>query len=196
MCLVIIEDSSDSYPDRVRTAPEIATRALVLFGVTGVGLGAVRTEVMNWLKTDGLEDALTPRERNLFVGPEPSARQLLNAGWQSEALFVLLWALEKIDELPPANVQCNTAELKAILPPYAEVSTRAFIDFASRRGDSVLIAKADEILDLHWQARDAAIHKRPPHRDVNIEIIQERHHGINWVIGYDGVPWDEVTTDT
>jgi hypothetical protein len=31
---------------------------------------------------------------------------------------------------------------------------------------------------------------------VDLEIVQERHHAINWVIGYDGAPWDEVTTDT
>jgi hypothetical protein len=31
---------------------------------------------------------------------------------------------------------------------------------------------------------------------VDIEIIQERHHAINWVIGYEGLSWDEVTTDT
>jgi hypothetical protein len=31
---------------------------------------------------------------------------------------------------------------------------------------------------------------------IDIEIVQERHHAINWVTGYDGLPWDEVTTDT
>jgi hypothetical protein len=55
---------------------------------------------------------------------------------------------------------------------------------------------ADELLNLHWRARDAEINGRPMPRDLDIEIIQERHHAINWVIGYEGLPWDEVTTDT
>ena len=55
---------------------------------------------------------------------------------------------------------------------------------------------ANELMHLHWQARDARIHSKPTPPHVNIEIIQERHHAINWVIGYEGLPWDEVTTDT
>lgn len=53
---------------------------------------------------------------------------------------------------------------------------------------------ADELMDFHWQARVAKIHFKPTQLDT--EAIQERHHTINWVIGYDGAPWDEVTTDT
>ena len=33
-------------------------------------------------------------------------------------------------------------------------------------------------------------------RAVHTEDKQERHHAINWVIGYDGLAWDDVTTDT
>jgi hypothetical protein len=190
------EKPTDFVEDKVRSAEEIATRAIVLFAVVGVGLGANRAEVWNWLNAQNLAELLTPRERSVMEGPEPTRKQLMNAGWQSEALFVLLWALQKIEELPPANAQCNTSELQAILPPYAEISVRSFIQTATRRSDNALVAMADEMLDLHWRARDAAIHNRAPPHDVNIEIIQERHHGINWVIGYDGAQWDEVTTDT
>jgi hypothetical protein len=54
----------------------------------------------------------------------------------------------------------------------------------------------DEMLNLHWEARDAKIDERPPRRPVDMEIIQERHYAINWVTGYRGLSWDEVTTDT
>jgi hypothetical protein len=49
-------------------------------------------------------------------------------------------------------------------------------------------------LEGHWKARDGRLHERsmPP----GIDIVQERHHAINWIIGYDRLPWDEVTTDT
>lgn len=70
------------------------------------------------------------------------------------------------------------------------------MDSATLRPDDELMATANEILDLHWHARDAQIHKHIPAKPVDIEIIQERHHAINWIIGYDGVDWDEVTTDT
>ena len=31
---------------------------------------------------------------------------------------------------------------------------------------------------------------------INIEVVQGRHHEINGITGYEGLPWDEVTTDT
>jgi hypothetical protein len=109
---------------------------------------------------------------------------------------VILWALEKVEVLPPANTQCDTALFKKLLPPYADIAVKDFIRCATCRSDEALTDMADMILNLHWKARDAAIHGRTAPSDVDIEIVQERHHAINWVIGYDGLPWDEVTTDT
>lgn len=49
---------------------------------------------------------------------------------------------------------------------------------------------------LHWEARNAILKGLNTSLSIDIEIIQERHHAINWLIGYDGLDWDEVTTDT
>ncbi|HEY2675707.1 MAG TPA: DUF4272 domain-containing protein [Steroidobacteraceae bacterium] len=54
----------------------------------------------------------------------------------------------------------------------------------------------DRYCVVYWKARDAQLHERPMPPGIDIEIVQERHHAINWVTGYDGLPWDEVTTDT
>lgn len=54
----------------------------------------------------------------------------------------------------------------------------------------------EKIERLHWKARDAKIHNKSPDESVNIEIIQERHHAINWVVGYCGLGWDEMVCDT
>jgi hypothetical protein len=48
----------------------------------------------------------------------------------------------------------------------------------------------------HWRARDARFHGRAQPPGIDIEIIQERHHAINWITGYGGQSWDDVTTDT
>jgi len=133
-------------------------------------------------------------EARFIENPEPTEREIINASWYSERLIALLWALG-LTSMPPAGEQCDTSLLQDLLPPYAERSESDFIESAKLRSDSELIAMADQILNLHWEARDAKIHGRSP-RDVDLGIIQERHHAINWVIGYDGLPWDEVTTDT
>jgi hypothetical protein len=181
--------------DEVRAVADVARRVLVLFSVVGLALGADRSQVLNWLSENQLWAELTPSELGFVDTPTPSRKQVINASWLSERLVVLLWALALIDAIPKANQHCDTAVFQDLLPPYAPISTEEFIGSAVLRSDADLIAFADEALDLHWEARDAKLNDRSSDA-VDIEIIQERHHAINWVIGYDGLPWDEVTTDT
>lgn len=135
-------------------------------------------------------------ERDLAVSERPTRKQLIDASWQSEALIVLLWALEKVEDLPPANTQCDTSLFQKLLPPYADMSVKDFVRLAIRRSDEALTDMADMILNLHANARYAANHDRVASPGIDIEIVQERHRAINWVIGYEGLPWDQVTTDT
>ena len=188
--------SEELPPDQVRTANEVARRALALFAVVGLALGAERSEVLDWLKENDLWAELTPMELGFVDTPNPSRKQIINASWFSERLIVLVWALGAVDRLPPADEQCDTSVFQDVLPPYADVGVPVFIARAKLRTDQELIAMADTILDFHWMARDAKLNNRPPKQPVDTEIIQERHHAINWVIGYDGATWDEVTTDT
>jgi hypothetical protein len=191
----LITSEFDNCPlDEVRDASEIARRALALFGVAGLGLGALHNDINSWLKEEDLWDELSPSELAYVSENEPTEKQSIDATWKSEALIVLLWSLEKMEYLPAITEQCDTSIFQELLPPYANLSSAEFIASAKRRPDDILIKMADELMGYHWQARDARIHSKPTHLDI--EIIQERHHAINWVIGYDGAPWDEVTTDT
>lgn len=185
----------DDPPDRIRSGEEIARRALALFGVVAVSFGADRQEVLDWLRDAGLVEELSPVEAKFINEPTPSRQQIINASWYSERLIMLLWALN-IADLPGADEQCDTAVLQDVLPPYADVSAADFLTRAKARCEDELRAMAEDMADLHWEARDAAINKRPPRQPVELGIIQERHYAINWITGYDGVPWDEVTTDT
>ncbi|MEP6820133.1 MAG: DUF4272 domain-containing protein [bacterium] len=186
----------DLLPDEVRDGQEIARRSLTLFGVVGLALGAPRNDIITWLKEDGLWNELSPTELAYILVEQPTEKQTINASWQSEALLVLLWALRKVEKLPAANEQCDTSLFQELLPPYADTSASQFIASTNRRSETELRDMAEELMHLHWEVRDAQIHSKPLPLHVNIEVIQERHHAINWVIGYEGLPWDEVTTDT
>lgn len=186
----------DAIDDVVRSADEVARRALTLFGVWGLTSNAVREDVLNWLAESNLFEALSPMEAGLVDVVALSKKQRINLSWQSERLIVLLWALGHVEQLPSADMQCDTSVFGKIMPPFADIGVRDFIDGASLRSEAELLEFADTCLDLHWQARDAALNRRPPKVPVDIEVIQERHHAINWIIGYCGLPWDEVTTDT
>ena len=182
--------------DEIRSPIEAAYRALALFSVVAVAQGANRTEIIDWLTEHDLWEKLAPTEVVFLNSADPTQKQVINAGWLSERLIMILWALGAVHQLPPPDEQCDTADFLTILPPFASVSVADFIGSGRLRSASDLIEMADEILSLHWAARDATIKGRSTSPSVDIGIIQERHHAINWLIGYDGQDWDEVTTDT
>lgn len=182
--------------DEIRSADEVAYRALVLFCITGLAAGADRSEITAWLSEHDLWGKLAPSEVGFVDTPNPTRQQLVNASWLSERLAIIVWTLGKLDELPAPKEQCDVSVFQEILPPFAAASVPEFIATARLRSPVELIAMADETMRLHWEARDAQIKGRPTASNVDLEIIQERHHAINWVIGYDALDWDEVTTDT
>jgi hypothetical protein len=191
-----VSDADESGEDEIRPAQEVARRCLALFAVVGTALGAPRDEILSWLRTEGLWGDLTEHEVAYLEQADPPRKAHINFGWQSERLIVLLWAIGKIQELPDSATQCDTSIFKSILPPFARTSTRTFIAQASLIDEDSLWEQADFYLEYHWKARNAQLHERSMPSDIDIEIVQERHHAINWITGYDGLQWDEVTTDT
>lgn len=186
----------DQLADEIRSPAQVANRALALFSVVGLAMGADRSDIMEWLTEHDLWKELAPSEAGFIDTPAPSRKQKINAGWLSERLIVIMWALVALDGLPPPDEQCDTSVFRELLPPFSSASVSDFVATARLRPPTELVAMANELLMLHWEARDARIKGRPPKQRVDTEIIQERHHAINWLIGYVGLDCDEVTTDT
>jgi hypothetical protein len=186
----------DEKPDEIRSPQAVALRALAVFAVAGLSNGAPRPGVLNWLSDNNLWNALTPSEAGFIDTPEPSRKLKIDASWLSERLVVLVWALGLIAKLPKADEQCDMGEFQNTLPPFAAVSVEDFVVKSTLRPKAELLALADEILGLHRHARNAKMQGTPPTKPVDLEIIQERHHAINWITGYDGLEWDDVTRDT
>lgn len=186
----------DFPPDEVRSPIGVAKRTLALFGVWGLSTNAPRQQVTEWIEASGLGEELTPHERAFVYASAPSQKQKIDYSWQSERLVVLIWALGLVDVLPCADEQCDTGVFQTCLPPFNGQSVGEFIAAAELRAENELWGMAERLMDLHWQARDAILNRRSSEEPVDIEIIQERHHAINWITGYDALPWDEVTTDT
>jgi hypothetical protein len=189
-------DEEKLLPDRVRQPREVAVRALCLFAAVAAALGAPRDQIVPWLHEHRLWSDLSPAESAFLLAQAEDPKSRINFGWQSERLLALLWALGKIEELPGSDIQCDTAEFQSILPPFADLSVAEFLSRATLRPEEALIDRANKLLDEHWQARDAGLNGEKMPVGIDIEIVQERHHAINWVIGYGALPWDEVTTDT
>jgi hypothetical protein len=188
--------SDEEAMDKVRAPSEVATRALALFSVVAAALGAPRDEIVAWLQEHKLLNALSPSESEFLKAKAIDRQSKVNFGWQSERLLVLLWAIGRVKDLPGPGVQCDTAVFQDILPPFTEIAVAEFVESASLVSDEDLFAKSEELLGQHWKARDAKLNGKSAPDEIDIEVVQERHHAINWITGYCGLPWDEVTTDT
>jgi len=184
--------------DRVRTTEEITQRALSLGAAVARSFDAPRKEVIAFVEGAGLLQELTPLEHSYIYSSRRSAQQTVNMSWNSEALAVLLWSIGKLASLPGPDTQCSTGDLSDALPPYGNEPLDQFRGTASRRSERVLFEMAKTIQLQHVVARQRKSNTKylPDFGLVNIEIVQERHRAINWVVGYCAQDWDDVTADT
>jgi hypothetical protein len=183
--------------DRLRSKEEICDRVVALGIAMGVAFGAPAEEMRECVLKYSLSRALTPAEHAIIFEenvPEVLRRAL---AWQSERATVLLWALNWIKDMPDPGQQCSTAVLHDLLPPFGEASFESFRKDSKLRSEDELFDMAILIQELHAVAaqRKNSPRYRPSIQSVNREVIQERHHAINWIVGYLDLPWDEVSRD-
>jgi hypothetical protein len=184
--------------DKVRTAHEISQRTLALGAAVALSFGAPRKEIIAFVEEAGLLKNLSSVENSYIYSARRSSKQTINMSWNSEALTVLLWSIGKFSCIPSPYAQCSTGDLADALPPYGDEPLDKFLGTAKRRSEQALFEMATSIHDQHVVARQRKSNPeyRPGYGVVNLEIVQERHRAINWIVGYCGQSWEDVTTDT
>ncbi len=181
--------------DQVRTASEVAIRCVVLYAVAAAGYKEPRQKLIEWLQREGLWDFVSPEEASLLQSQEPGRQQLINATWRVEALLPLLWALGSVDRLPPLTELCEPPLLRAALPSLYGPTANYVVE-AALRDETEIWEAHEEVYQAHWIVRDAELNGRPIPHGYQAGVILERHHALNWLTGYLGQSWDDVTTDT
>lgn len=156
--------------------------------------GESKEDVSDWLKKENLWNELTPFERE-FLENESPTKTNEEFTWKIEALVPLLWAINKINKIPGINKQCDTEPLKSavIWPPN---STKEYISSSELRDEEEMYNEYEKVYQAHWKVRDAKLNKKAIPKKYDPEVVYERHYGFNWVIGYMGQTWDDITTDT
>jgi hypothetical protein len=190
-------DSDDDFEDHdvPRTAQEIARRALVLHCVIAASHGVSREDLTGWLRREGLWDDASPLEQRFLENSDPTEKETINTTWRVEGQVALLWAINKIPSLGNLSGQCDTGPMVDAIPNLSS-STNEFIESAVLRDPEVISEEYEKVYDLHWKARDAVRRGVPIPDGIDLGIVQERHYAFNWLTGYCGQEWDEITTDT
>ena len=181
--------------DELRTPEDVARRCVALYALVAVGNGVDRDQMREWLESEGLRDELTPKEAEYFASEAPSRGMLINATWFVERVHSLVWALGLQSGLDPMGGPCDVPAVQDVLPEVGG-ATGDFIKNATLRSRAEIDDALEAVYQAHWKLRDAKINKRDAPADLNIGVVQERHHALNWLTGYGGLAWDDVTTDT
>ena len=205
------EKFEDEYVEQILSADEVARRCIVLYAVLAAGHNEPRDELVAWLRREDLWNVVTATESEFLLSKSPAQQQRTASTWRAEALFPLLWALGLIAELPSPQQICDVQLVRGVLPPLFG-SVGGFISFARPRSDTEIQDANQEIYQIHWRVRDFQLRNEPmppgklprmqfagsdpPAESYNAAVVQERNHGLNWLIGYRGQDWDDITTDT
>ncbi len=180
---------------KLRSPQEVARRVAVLGNLFFKTFDFNNESYVKFLKEKGLWKDASPAEKSFFSHSTPSENDIYLAAWRAEAAWVLLWALNQVPELGSPETRCDMTFLaKTIL--FINMSPDDFIENAVLRPVEEIVEAAHDIYHAHWAARDRDLRGVTKYGDLSTDVLDERHHAINWLICFNDDDWDNVITDT
>jgi len=177
-----------------RSGEEVAIRTIVLQCVVAVAYEVDPFRIVDWLKSQGLWDQVSPKEQAFLTTGTATEEERRIAQWQSEAEWALLWAIRKVESLGLPTCTCDTANLVDHIMPALGSSVRPFVSSAELRSPAEILAEDDRTYNLHCYARQAHRTGTALPEDLIYGVLYQRHYAFEWLSGDD--PWDDVCTDT
>lgn len=180
----------------IRSSEEIASRAVILAITNLVAFNNLTGEQANEMITQyALGKYVSPDETAFLNDPSDARKNQMT--WKCEAVWVLCWALEIIDDIGPAGKLADLNNIKPEDYPVAPgVDPNLFIQ------NNHKIRSAKEILDqndlyyrLNWACVDARLNGAELSL-VHPGVVYERQYALNWLTNYLDQAWDEVTCET
>ncbi|MBT1701975.1 DUF4272 domain-containing protein [Chryseosolibacter indicus] len=174
---------------RLRTPQEIAKRLLILTYLNCiVEADHLKQDVILFLKKEGLWESTTAQEKTWFEKKELTETEVTQILWRGEAIWFMLWALDKTDKLELPVSEINIDKVIPLLPPFMQ-DTTGFITSATIRSTTEILDQADLTFRLLWALREADLdgsYELP----LNAGIVHERYNAINWIM-FVNEKWDE-----
>jgi hypothetical protein len=167
----------------LRSAEEIAERVLVLTYLNCVANDpSLQQQVMMFLIHEELWDKATETEKALFHKTQLSDDERTNILWRTESIWMLLWIIQKVDEINlPAN-EVDLYEIFPLLPGFFE-STDDFKTRATLRAVSEILDQADLMFRLNWALRQEGAVVNSSAQMFHPGVAYERYFSLNWVAG-------------
>ena len=177
-----------------RSPREVAERCIILCCVAAVG-EFDPGHFVQWLMDEHLWETTSPLEKRLLRDDGAADQAKISATWRSESLQTLLWAIGKLDSMPPASELVSVQRLLDVMPEPGE-AVAEFLQSSALRSEAELQFFADKNFDLRWQIVQARQTNSKPATEAIPGVAYERQYAMNWLHYYWEEPWDEVSTDT
>jgi hypothetical protein len=189
--LPVIADEETAQLHSIET---VAWRAMALSLVAVKGEGLEQERLLEVIEQYQLEPKFTPKEREFIYNTEPTEHDRIQFTWRYECYWVLLWALNYVEELSRPDQICDVPRAVSML---VNKTSEEFIRDAKLRSKSEILDAADLIYRYDWACVDARVNGRTIPSWVESSVVVERHYALNWLIGYaEDEGWDNVSTDT
>jgi hypothetical protein len=176
----------------LRSPGEVANRLLALIVVATKGEGLEPEHVEKFVRERNVRDAFSPNELAFIDDPHPSDHDRIQFSWRYEAAWTFLWVLRFVEgQLGPPRDTADVAWLVTTVRDTPDLTIHGL------RPANDVLNEADLIYRYHWAVRQAELDGASPPAGLHPGVTMERHHALNWLIGYgEGLDWDDVTTDT
>jgi hypothetical protein len=176
-----------------RPCEQVVQRAIALFIVAAKADTGDLELVERLIEQAEAAPYFTPAENAFLSKEEISDGERIAFSWRYEALNVLLWALGVVPSLGRPDSQCDAGALIKLM---FELGPDGLQEDADLRPQSELLSAADLIYRYHWAVVDARLKGQEPPAGLEGAVVYERHYALNWLIGYSGPDWDDISTDT
>jgi hypothetical protein len=180
----------------LRTPKEIAQRVSALAVVNLVAFNSISPEeATEYLQNYKLWDFTTEKEKEFLANPTDDKKA--NESWKCEGIWVLIWALNKIETLDFPDEFCDLENIDPDdYPVGQDKDPNIFIDsIVSIRSKSEILDVNDLYYRFNWACVDERINGREI-EGINPGIVYERQYALNWLINYMEQDWDYITCDT
>ncbi|MBE6071404.1 MAG: DUF4272 domain-containing protein [Clostridium butyricum] len=196
----VIESKEKS---KCRSAKEIAERA-VSFMIVALYSECLLGENMSvedaydfvkeFIERFDAEKFLSPKEKEYINNTESTEQERISYSWQYENLWVMEWALGFTDELDFPDHICDVPLTVRLLKNYESIED--IVQHSKPKSEEELLDECDLIFCLDWACVDTRIHRLPAPAGMDGGVVLERHKCLNWLVGYEGSEWDDITADT
>jgi len=180
----------------LRTPKEIAQRVSALAVVNLVAFSSISPEeATEYLQNYNLWDFTTENEKEFLANPTDDKKA--NESWKCEGIWVLMWALNKIETLDFPDEFCDLENIDPDNYPVGQdKDPNIFIDsIVEIRSKSEILDANDLYYRFNWACVDERINGREI-EGINPGIVYERQYALNWLINYMEQDWDSITCDT